>query len=94
MDCRTVITVIECPYLACCIPSVFLWSLSRPRDSSHSCTTLADTDGARDLLAEGERLSARDAVHVAVMRSHEVEWIATFDRGFDGVPGLRRLELG
>ena len=56
--------------------------------------TLADTDGARDLLTEVGRLSARDAVHVAVMRNHQVESIATFDRGFDEVPGVRRLELG
>lgn len=55
--------------------------------------TLADTDGARDLLSEVERLSARDAVHAAVMRNHDIEWIATFDRGFDAVPGVRRVEL-
>ena len=55
--------------------------------------TLADTDRARDLLAGIERLSARDAVHAAVMLNHEVEWIATFDRGFDLAPGLRRFDL-
>lgn len=55
--------------------------------------TLADTDLARDLLAEHSTVSARDAVHAAVMRHHGVEWIATFDRAFDAVPGVRRVEL-
>ena len=55
---------------------------------------LADTDRARDLLVDIGGLSARDALHAAVMHNHEVETIATFDAGFDAVPGLRRLELG
>lgn len=55
--------------------------------------TLADTDRARDLLCNGPGISARDAVHAAVMLNHEVEWIATFDTGFDRVPGVRRMKL-
>jgi predicted nucleic acid-binding protein len=55
--------------------------------------TLAETDRARDLMAEVEGISARDAIHAAVMINHEVEWIATFDAGFDRVPGIRRLKL-
>lgn len=55
--------------------------------------TLADTDRARDLLMQFEHLSARDAVHVAVMLNHGIASIATFDRGFDGVPGLERYDL-
>lgn len=55
--------------------------------------TLADTDRARDLLLEHVGLSARDAVHAAVMLNRGVEWIATFDQGFEGVPGIRRVEL-
>jgi predicted nucleic acid-binding protein len=55
--------------------------------------TLADTDRARDLLVARAGLSARDAVHAAVMTNRGVEWIATFDRGFDGIPGIRRIEL-
>ncbi len=38
-------------------------------------------------------LSARDAVHAAVMLNNDVEWIATFDSGFDGIPGIRRMKL-
>ena len=56
--------------------------------------TLADTDRARDLICGAVGVSARDAVHAAVMLNHDVEWIATFDRGFDSVPGIRRLKLG
>ena len=55
--------------------------------------TLADTDRARDLLLEAAALSARDAVHAAVMMNHEVTWIASFDTGFDQVPGIRRMAL-
>jgi predicted nucleic acid-binding protein len=55
--------------------------------------TLADTDRARDLLCGTARISARDAVHAAVMLNHDVEWIATFDSGFDAVPGIRRRKL-
>ena len=54
---------------------------------------LADTDRARDLLVGVDGISARDAVHAAVMLNHDVEWIASFDRGFDGIPGIRRLPL-
>jgi predicted nucleic acid-binding protein len=55
--------------------------------------TLSDTDRARDLLIESEGISARDAVHVAVMLNHGVEWIASFDGGFDRVQGVRRFAL-
>lgn len=55
--------------------------------------TLADTDRARDLVCGGAGVSARDAVHAAVMLTHDIEWIATFDAGFDRVPGIRRMKL-
>lgn len=55
--------------------------------------TLADTDLARDLLLTTDDISARDAVHAAVMLNHGVESIATFDEGFDRVPGVRRFDL-
>ena len=37
------------------------------------------------------RVSARDAVHLAVMERHEIQRILTFDIGFDGFPGITRL---
>ena len=55
--------------------------------------TLAETDRARDLLDEAERISARDALHAAVMINHDIEQIASFDAGFDRVPGIRRIQL-
>jgi len=55
--------------------------------------TLADTDRARDLMFDTEGISARDAIHAAVMLNHNIEWIATFDAGLDRVPGVRRMEL-
>jgi len=38
-------------------------------------------------------ISARDAVHAAVMLNNDVEWIATFDAGFDSISGIRRLKM-
>ena len=55
--------------------------------------TLADTDRARDLLIAVDGISARDAVHAAVMLNHDIEWIATYDSGFSGIPGIRRVKL-
>lgn len=52
--------------------------------------TLADCDESCRLLAEVEGISARDALHAAVMRNHGVETIASFDTGFDKVPGIAR----
>jgi predicted nucleic acid-binding protein len=55
--------------------------------------TLADTDRARDILCETPGISARDAVHAAVMLNNDLQWIATFDSGFDRVAGLQRLKM-
>jgi len=54
--------------------------------------SLADTDAARRLLASIDGISARDAVHAGMMLNHEIEWIATFDSGFDRIPGVRRVK--
>lgn len=51
----------------------------------------ADVERAKTVLDGIPDLSARDAMHVAVMRSREVARILTFDSGFDRVPGLERL---
>lgn len=50
-----------------------------------------DVLGARDVVLGNDGLSARDALHVAVMRRHGVARILSFDAGFDGLPGLARL---
>lgn len=49
-------------------------------------------EGARDIVIGHPDLTARDAVHVAVMREHGIEHILTFDRHFDGLPGVTRVD--
>ena len=55
--------------------------------------TLADTDLAKKILLSTPGLSARDAVHAGVMINRGVTAVATFDRGFDRIDGIERLEL-
>lgn len=55
--------------------------------------TLADTDRARGLVTVVEGISVRDAMHAAVMLNHDIEDIATFDQGFDAIPGIRRFVM-
>lgn len=50
-----------------------------------------EVEAARDLLLGYTSLSARDALHVAVMRRHSIDRVMTFDRGFDVVPGIERV---
>jgi predicted nucleic acid-binding protein len=52
---------------------------------------LAEVQGAKDVVLGGYELSARDALHVAVMRAHGVSRILSFDAGFDRFPGIERL---
>ncbi len=51
---------------------------------------LADVERARSFVLGAARLSARDALHAAVMAREGIERIMTFDTGFDRVPGVRR----
>ena len=46
---------------------------------------------ARTILFGNELLSARDALHLAVMQRQGVDRILSFDRGFDGFPGVDRI---
>lgn len=50
-----------------------------------------DMERARDIVLSSERLSARDALHLAVMARHGITRIISFDEGFDGFPGITRL---
>ena len=52
---------------------------------------LADLERAKNLLLPSQRLSARDALHLAIMQRHGITSIMSFDRGFDGNAGVRRL---
>lgn len=51
----------------------------------------ADVERAKSIVLGKTRLSARDAIHAAVMERERIERIMSFDRGFDGLPGLVRL---
>jgi predicted nucleic acid-binding protein len=51
----------------------------------------SDVQRARHLLLGSPRLSARDAIHIAVMERQGVDTILSFDRGFDGLPQISRL---
>jgi uncharacterized protein len=53
--------------------------------------TARDVDRAKTIVLGNTRLSARDAVHAAVMQRHGVTRIMSFDAGFDVLPGLVRL---
>ncbi len=46
---------------------------------------------AKAIVLGTDRLSARDAVHLAVIEQHGIKQILSFDAGFDGLPGLERL---
>lgn len=50
-----------------------------------------DVFAAKDLVNARRALSARDALHVAVMRRHRIGEVLSFDRGFDGLTGISRL---
>lgn len=51
----------------------------------------ADVERARRLLRTTGTLSARDAIHIAVMQGRDIGRILSFDTGFDGIPGIVRL---
>ena len=53
--------------------------------------SMAEIHAARTILESVGGISARDALHVAVMRSAGVNRILSFDRGFDACPGIQRL---
>jgi uncharacterized protein len=46
---------------------------------------------AKQIVLGYPQLSARDAVHLAVMRRHGIDRILSFDTGFDGLPGITRI---
>ena len=50
-----------------------------------------DVVRAKDLLLGTKTLSARDAVHIAVMVRQGINRIMSFDADFDRVPGITRL---
>jgi hypothetical protein len=53
--------------------------------------TRSTAQRAKEIVLGHRRLSARDAVHLAVMEQHGINRILSFDSGFDGFPGVARL---
>ena len=52
---------------------------------------LTEVERARDIVMARARLSARDALHLAVMERYGVERILSFDSGFDDLHGITRI---
>ena len=51
----------------------------------------AIVEGAKTIVLARHNLSARDALHYAVMQAHGIRQILSFDAGFEGLPGVERL---
>jgi uncharacterized protein len=56
--------------------------------------TADDTDAARELMEAHGGLSARDALHAAVCLTRGEGLMCSYDRDFDGIGGLTRIEPG
>jgi len=52
---------------------------------------LATAERAKEIVMGHRQVSARDAVHLAVMEQHGIERVLSFDSGFDGFPGITRV---
>jgi predicted nucleic acid-binding protein len=46
---------------------------------------------AKEILLARKKISARDALHLAVMNHQRIHQIFTFDTGFDHIPDIERL---
>jgi predicted nucleic acid-binding protein len=54
--------------------------------------TIAEIREAMRLMSETSDLTARDAIHAAVVLEHSLEGIISADQDFDRVPSLRRFD--
>jgi uncharacterized protein len=52
---------------------------------------LDNVERAKTILLGKYRLSARDAIHVAVMEQRGIQRILSFDQGFDRYPHVQRI---
>lgn len=53
--------------------------------------TFEDVKGSKKLLVQYNDLSARDALHVAVMKNLGITQILSFDSDFDRISGVKRV---
>src|SRR5207249_1817867 len=50
-------------------------------------------DRAKAIVLLRQPMTARDALHLAIMEQHGIHRILTFDTGFDGIPGVERVRV-
>jgi uncharacterized protein len=55
--------------------------------------TREEIETARDLMRAHSFLGARDAIHGAVVQTHDLEGIVSADRVFDRIKGVKRFAL-
>ena len=55
--------------------------------------TVDDVERAKSIVQGRRKHSARDAIHIATMERNRVTRIMTFDKGFDGYPGVTRITI-
>jgi predicted nucleic acid-binding protein len=55
---------------------------------------LQNVERAKTILLGKYPLSARDAIHVAVMEQRGISRILSFDQGFDRYPHVQRITSG
>lgn len=53
--------------------------------------TASDVERAKAIVLGHRTLSARDAIHAAIMERAKLSRIMSFDSGFDALPGVVRL---
>lgn len=53
--------------------------------------TKNDAVAAKDVVLGSRDLSARDALHVAVMQTNNIRMIMSFDKAFEARPGIERI---
>jgi uncharacterized protein len=46
---------------------------------------------AKEIVLQYQRLSARDAVHIAIAQQYGIAEILSFDTGLDSMPGIHRI---
>ena len=51
----------------------------------------AAAERAKEIVTGYPKMSARDALHLAVMEAQDVDQVLSFDSGFDGFPGITRM---
>ncbi len=53
--------------------------------------TREDVERAKQIVLGSDKISSRDALHLAVMEHHEITSIMSFDSDFDKFPSVKRL---